>query len=158
MCKIEKTVEYYNNYIDKNDAPPLLIDAIHFLNNNLSHINKSVYGIILYDFNDKHIVIKQGKGKWNLSAFVDLEQTCFGYLYIDIAWLYINTLLDDKELEKSFWAGYEPEHLNFDDHTICFFLVYFGMELCTVLRRINVNHYNWGLSIIEKTFNRYHSL
>ena len=151
LHKIERTVEIFNNYLDKREPVLLLVNAIHFLKNNISRIIKSNYGIVLYDINDKHFIIKQTKGKWRLNAFVDFEQTRFGCLFIDIACLYINALFENKELDKSFRAGYDPEQLNFDDNCICFFSIYFGIELCTVLRKDDVCNYQRGIFIIENT-------
>ena len=156
--RLKSSIENFSNHLDNKNESVILDDAIHFLKNNLSRIQKSIFGIVLYDFNDRHIIVRQRKEKWIFNAFIDFEQTCFGFLYVDIAGLYISTLLEDKVLEEHFWTGYDPERTHFDEYCFFFFLIYFGMELCTVLRNINANHYSFGLSIIEKTFARINTL
>ena len=148
---IERSIIRFSNCLNEQDVSPLLIEAIHFLKNNFSHIKKTtMYGIALYDFDERHIILDRLKGKWAFQAFVDFEQTCFGCLYVDIAALYICTLLDKEELEKSFWAGYGSGEMMLDDHCVCFFILYFGLELCTVLRKVNVHHFEFGLFVIQK--------
>ena len=156
--KVTSSIANFNNYLCEKESSEFLAEAILFLRSNISRINKSIYGIVLYDLNDKHIIVRQRKEKWAFNAFIDFEQTRFGCLYVDIAGLYISILLENKELEDCFWTGYDPEHLIFDDHCINFFLIYFGEEFCTVLREVNVDHYQWGLFIIEKTLDRIHVL
>ena len=152
--RLKSSIDNFSNHLDNKDASAILVDAIHFLRNNLSRIKKTIFGIVLNDFNDRHIIIRQRKEKWTFNAFIDFERTCFGCPYVDIVGLYLNALLENQELEECFLRGYESERMNIDDHCIRFFLIYFGMELCTVLRNINVNHYPFGLSLIEKTFER----
>jgi hypothetical protein len=153
--QIERKIAFFNNYIVENDNSPILVDAVHFLKNNFPVIQRSAnLGVVLFDFNEKHIIIKQRKGKWTLNAFIDFEQACLGCLYVDIAQLFICTLLDNKELEKCFWTGYKTEDSIFDELCICFFITYFGLLMCTVLRNLHVHHYQFGLSIIQKAFGR----
>jgi len=151
LNRIEKRFMSFNdNTIDNS----LLLDAFLFLTNNFFHIKKSSFGIILYDFNERHIIVTQKKDKWIFEAFIDFEQTCFGSIYVDIAALYISTLLDNIEFEKGFWSGHGTSEFLFENLCINFFIIYFGLELSTVLRAVNTHHYHFGLSIIEKALIR----
>ena len=156
--RLKSSIENFSNHPMNKDVSAILDDAIHYLRNNLSRIQKSIFGIVLNDFNDRHIIIRQRKGKWAFNAFIDFELTCFGCPYVDIVGLYFNDLLESKELEEYFLAGYESERMYIDDLCIYFFLIYFGVRQCTVSQNINANHYSFGLSIIEKTFARINTL
>lgn len=158
ICRLKNDIVSYAYYIDKREKSLLLVDAISFLKNNFSCINKPIYGTILQEFDNRHIIIRQKKDKWILGALVDFERTSFGCLYIDIAGLYLNAFLDDQDLENSFWEGYDPERVNFEGHCIYFILLCMGLKLCTILREIDFSNYQWGLSIIDKSLDRIQKL
>jgi aminoglycoside phosphotransferase (APT) family kinase protein len=152
--QVTSKIEYLRNCISESVMSPIIVDAIEYLEKHSSHTYQQPLHVILYDVNDKHIILRQTTHKWQFSAFIDFEQTCFGSPYIDIAGLYISSLFANKEIEKYFWIGYaNSRHSNIDYQSICFFLIYFGLELCTVLQNINTNNYNTGLSIINTAFN-----
>jgi aminoglycoside phosphotransferase (APT) family kinase protein len=149
MILLKKRTENNIKNIHLNNE--ILCKAILFLRNNYSTLSNSFCGIILYDFNDKHIIIEKKKNKWKLNALIDFEEAFWGNIYTDTVGLYIYHLLDNRQYEESFWKGYgiNTNNNQIHDRQIIFFLLQYAIEMCAM------NQFNFGISIIKKTFSRY---
>ncbi len=88
------------------------------------------YSLIHGDFDSRNILVKNSRGFYTLSGIIDFEQARYDNRNFDIVNIYMKDLWKDKNIEKSFFKGYNSKNSirSIDNYEI--FILYLGLEMC----------------------------
>lgn len=126
--------------------------TVCFLKQNLILLDmEDIYGLIIKDFTDKHILLSMSKGNWELAGVVDFEMVRYAHRYSDFSCLYMSWLLKHRDLEQAFWKGYGKILSEQEKMATAFFILKDALELCGVLSGIHEENRIEGERVIEET-------
>ena len=109
------------------------------------------------DFDGRNILVLCQNEKWMVNGIVDFEQSFPGNKEMDIARLYFRYFLDNVELEKSFFEGYN-KYISIDEgffKRLDYYLLRIGFGICSWTYNVAPEYYKQGKELIRKVINKF---
>ncbi|MCX7903156.1 MAG: aminoglycoside phosphotransferase family protein [Caloramator sp.] len=109
------------------------------------------------DFDGRNILIICQNGEYKVNGIVDFEQSFPGNIEMDIVRLYFRYFLENKDIEKTFFEGYN-KYISIDEgffKRLDYYLLRLGFGICCWTYYKAPEYYKQGLELVKKYINKF---